>query len=117
MVTRHQFMHPEKYPRKNTEPDKPDTSAGDEFPEILVACSNRMWAYPAPAFEARGDKSIQKYIRADKAMEICVERIMACEDLSINTHGLNFHTGAMFFRRATTAEVLALLNSKEKNGE
>jgi len=51
----------------------------------------------------------------DQAMPLCVERIMTCEGLKTNFYRVREHDGS--WCPLTTTEVLALLNSKENNGE
>jgi len=51
----------------------------------------------------------------DDVVKAVIDRIMACEDLSIFNTGVNRPDIDYWVK--TTAEVLELLNSKEKNGE
>jgi len=62
-------------------------------------------------FEQTYEPATQKYIRADKAMPLCVERIMECGDLDVSIRTKD--NPIIKWKKATTAEVLALLNSKE----
>jgi len=100
-------------PNKSAPPESEhNKAAGDEWPINLVALSNRMWAYPAPAYE--GGKGQQKYIRADKAIEAVVEMIMEHGDLNIELYVGHTMTG---WRGADTAEVLSILTDKEDKDE
>jgi len=90
---------------ENTEPDKPDTSAGDERRAFNLLLGEA-------AEQNRRDKTplTETLYTLDQAMPLCVERLMAHPTLHImnRDYVTDWHIDS-------TEQVMALLSSKESS--